>query len=117
MTLNVATITENSSIKEAADMMLDENITHIPVVSEDLKIIGIVTAWDISKAVALKCNKLEEIMTKDVITASPHQPIEDAAGKMRRYNISSLPVVNDQGLVMGLITTDHISNLITRDNY
>ncbi|MDO5837005.1 MAG: homoserine O-acetyltransferase, partial [Methanobacterium sp.] len=111
MTLNVATITENSSIKEAADMMLDEKVTHIPVVSEDLKIIGIVTAWDISKAVALKCDKLEEIMTKDVITASPHQPIGEAAQKMRKYNISSLPVVNDQGLVMGLITTDHISNL------
>jgi len=117
MTLNVATITENSSIKEAADMMLDEKVTHIPVVSEDHKIIGIVTAWDISKAVALKCDKLEEIMTKDVITALPHQPIEQAAQKMRKYNISSLPVVNDQGIVLGLVTTDHISNLITRDNY
>lgn len=115
MTLNVATIKENSSIDEAAGLMLEEKVTHLPVVSDDEKMMGIVTAWDISKAVALKCNKLEQIMTRDVITALPQDSIEETALKMRKYNISSLPVVNDQGFVMGLITTDHISTLIAGD--
>ena len=117
MALHAATINENSSIEEAAGLMLDERVTHLPVVSKDNKIIGIVTAWDISKAVALKCVKLEQIMTQDVVTVFPQEPIELAALKMREYNISSLPVVNDQGLVMGLITTDHISTLIAEDNF
>jgi len=117
MTLNAATITEDSSIEEAAELMLDEKVTHLPVVSEEGKMLGIVTAWDISKAVALKYDKLDEIMTCDVITALPQDPIESAAIKMRKHNISSLPVVNDQGRVLGLITTDHISTLIAGDKY
>lgn len=115
MTLNVTTIKENSSIEKAAGLMLDEKVTHLPVVSENHKMMGIVTAWDISKAVALKYDKLDEIMTTDVITARPQDPIELAARKMKKYNISALPVVNDQGMVMGLITTDHISTLIAGD--
>lgn len=115
MTPFVARISEGSSIDEAAKLMLEEKVTHLPVVAENDKLIGIVTAWDISKAVALKCSKLDEIMTKDVIITLPDSQIELAAEKMKEYNISSLPVVDDGGRVIGIITTDHISTLITRD--
>jgi homoserine O-acetyltransferase/O-succinyltransferase len=112
MSHDVTRITENSGIEYAAEMMIAEKITHIPVVTPDDKISGIVTAWDISKAVALKYDKLDEIMTKEVIMAWPDDSIELAAQKMREYNISSLPVVDDTGRVIGIITTDHISTLI-----
>ena len=59
-----------------------------------------------------KYHNLEEIMTRDVITALPDDAIEVSARKMREYNISSLPVVDDTGRVIGIITTDHISNLL-----
>ena len=108
----VAKIRENTSIEEAAKSMIRDKITHIPVVNMDDKLIGIVTAWDISKAVALKYDKLEDIMTKDVIMTLPDDSIESSAQKMRKYNISSLPVVDDTGRVIGIITTDHISTLI-----
>ena len=115
MTPMTAKISEESSIDEAAKMMLDEKVTHLPVIAEDDRLIGIVTAWDISKAVALKCSKLDEIMTKDVITACPEDYIEIAAEKMKKYNISSLPVVDGGKRVIGIITTDHISTLMARD--
>jgi len=51
-------------------------------------------------------------MTRDVITAWPDDSIEISAQKMRKYNISSLPVVDDTGRVIGIITTDHISTLM-----
>ncbi len=108
----VAKIRKNISIEEAAKSMIRDRITHIPVVNMEDKLIGIVTAWDISKAVALKYDKLEDIMTKDVIMAFPDDSIESSAQKMRKYNISSLPVVDDTGRVIGIITTDHISTLI-----
>ena len=111
----VARISDESSIKEAAKLMLEEKVTHLPVVDGGDKLIGIVTAWDISKAVALKCSKLDEIMTKDVIVTMPDSQIELAAEKMKEYNISSLPVVDDGGRVIGIITTDHISTLMARD--
>lgn len=115
MTNEVAKISEESSMNEAARVMLENKVTHLPVVSGGDKLAGIVTAWDISKAVALKCSKLDEIMTKEVIISKPDEQIEVAAEKMKKYNISSLPVVDDNQKVIGIITTDHISTLITRD--
>ena len=115
MTQMAAKISEEASIDEAAKLMLEEKVTHLPVVAENDKLIGIVTAWDISKAVALKCSKLEEIMTKEVIVALQDDHIELAAEKMKKYNISSLPVVDGGKRVIGIITTDHISTLMARD--
>lgn len=115
MSHDLTRIGESSSIEDAAQLMITEKITHIPVVTSADKLKGIVTAWDISKAVALNYNKLEEIMTRDVITAWPDDSIETSAQKMRKYNISSLPVVDDTGRVIGIITTDHISTLIAGD--
>jgi homoserine O-acetyltransferase len=112
MSHNLTRIRSDTSIPDAAQLMITEKITHVPVVSDNDKLIGIVTAWDISKAVALNYKKLDEIMTKDVITAWPDDSIEISAQKMRKYNISSLPVVDDTGRVIGIITTDHISTLM-----
>ena len=112
MSHDMTWIRKDTSIEDAAQLMITEKITHIPVVSDNDKLIGIVTAWDISKAVALNLKNLEEIMTRDVITAWPDDSIEISAQKMRKYNISSLPVVDDTGRVIGIITTDHISTLM-----
>jgi homoserine O-acetyltransferase len=75
-------------------------------------LIGIVTAWDISKSVAKNSTELDEIMTKDVIVIGPEDPIELAAKRMKKYSISSLPVVDENDQVIGIVTTEHISNLI-----
>ncbi|HML05677.1 MAG TPA: homoserine O-acetyltransferase, partial [Methanobacterium sp.] len=53
MTPFIARISDESSIDEAAKLMLEEKVTHLPVVDDGDRLIGIVTAWDISKAVAL----------------------------------------------------------------
>ncbi len=112
MSHDMTWIRKDTSIEDAAQLMIAEKITHIPVVSDNDKLIGIVTAWDISKTVALNLKNLEDIMTRDVITAWPDDSIEISAQKMRKYNISSLPVVDDTGRVIGIITTDHISTLM-----
>lgn len=89
MTMEFAKIKKNSSIENAAALMLQKKVTHIPVVSADDKLIGIVTAWDISKSVALHYIELEDIMTKKVIVVNPLDPIELAARKMKKYYIFS----------------------------
>ena len=115
MTREFAKIQENSSIENAAELMLQKKVTHIPVLSSEDKLLGIVTAWDVSKSVALKYSELDDIMTKEVIVVSPEDPIELAARKMKKYNISSLPVVDDNDKVIGIVTTDHISTLMTEN--
>src|SRR5512136_1184831 len=95
MIKDVVTIRQGSSVEEAARIMMTTGVTHLPVISDNGKLAGIVTAWDVSKAVALKYTQLEEIMTRDVVTSGLNDPIEHAAKKMNEHSISALPVVDD----------------------
>ena len=94
-------------------IMMKEGVTHLPVISEDGCLAGIVTAWDVSKAVALKLIHLEEIMTREVVTAGLNEPIERAAKRMTEHNISALPVVDEDQKVIGMITSDGVSRLVS----
>ncbi|ABR54083.1 homoserine O-acetyltransferase [Methanococcus vannielii SB] len=117
MTKNFSTIYENETIKKAASLMVSKNITHIPVVSNENKLLGIITAWDVSKSIAeensIENIKISQMMTKNVITAFIDDKIEKIAIKMQEYNISCLPVVDQNGLVIGMISAENITNTIT----
>lgn len=113
MIKDVVTIKQGSSVEDAARIMMTEGVTHLPVVSKDAKLAGIVTAWDVSKAVALKYTRLEEIMTREVVISWLNDPIERAAKKMNEHNISALPVVDEEHRVIGLITSDGVSRLVS----
>ncbi len=112
MIKDVVTIGLGANVEDAARVMMTEGITHLPVVSESDRLAGIVTAWDVSKAVAMKYTRLEEIMSRDVITARHYDPIERAAKRMNEHNISALPVVDDSERVIGMITSDGVSRLV-----
>ena len=110
---NIKTLHEDSNIKEAAQKMMDYRITHIPVVTENNKLLGIITAWDLSKAVANGEEELKDVMTEDVISCKKDETIEVIAGRMKENDISCLPVVDDDENLIGLITTDLVSHLFT----
>lgn len=107
-----ATIGADASIEDAAELIMKTQTTHIPVVSADGKLRGIVTAWDIAKAVAMKHHKLSDIMTKKVITAAVEEPVDVVVRKIEHFNISALPVVDSANKVVGVITSDDISKLL-----
>ncbi len=107
-------IRDSASIEEAARAMIDSKVAHLPVVSNGGTISGIVTAWDISKAVAHKYTSLDEIMTRNVVTVRKCDTLEAAAAKMELHDISALPVVDDGGHVIGILTSDGISKLLGR---
>lgn len=112
MDQDVVTIGLEASIEDAARTMMEEEVTHLPVISEDGKLAGIVTAWDVSKAVAMKYTRLWEIMTHQVMTILKSDPIELAARRMKDHDISALPVLDEEGKVLGMVTSDGISRLI-----
>ena len=109
----IATIKDDADVKEAAELMLDRHVTHIPVVTDDYKLIGIVTSWDLSKSIATDAVHLKDIMTTTVKYCHAGDTIEEIARKMRDFDISCLPVVDEDMKVLGLITTDQISNLLS----
>jgi len=112
MIREVTTISERASIADAAKLLLETQTTHIPVVSAGNKLVGMVTAWDISTAVATQHRGLAEIMTRNVITTDSDEPLELVIRKLEKYNISALPVVSKDRSVIGMVTSDEISKLI-----
>jgi len=104
-------------MQEAHKLMRDEKIRRLPVVDKRGKLIGIVSESDLldaspSDATSLSIWEMnymlskvmvKEIMTRDVITASPDTPLEDAARNMVDKKIGGLPVVRNAEVV-GIIT-------------
>jgi CBS domain-containing protein len=108
------TCTENEPIKEIASRIVTRSVNHIVVIDEQGKIIGIVTSWDITRALAEGKQALGEVMTRRVWTAKPDEPLDTASKRMAKHNISALPVIDNEGKVLGIITSEDISKLLGR---
>ena len=65
----------------------------------------------------LKNIKVKDVMTKNVITARSDEGVVEAFGKMLKYKISSLPVVDNENKVIGIVTTTDIGYNLIRDRY
>jgi uncharacterized protein (DUF39 family)/CBS domain-containing protein len=115
MSRDVVTVREEIRVDEAAKLIVSGSFDHLPVVSKDGRLIGIITAWDISKAVASgKSSRIAEIMTRRVYSVRLDEPIELAARTLDTHSISALPVVDREDKVIGMITSDHLSRLLAR---
>ncbi|MEM2970001.1 MAG: CBS domain-containing protein, partial [Candidatus Bathyarchaeia archaeon] len=109
MRTNVITAYPDDLVKEVAKKLVEKGIDHLPVVDDARKLVGIVTSWDLARALAIDKKRLEEIMTKKVITVFQNESIDVVARKMARHNISGVPVVDKENHVIGILTTDDIS--------
>ena len=102
-------------ITDASKILIENNINHLPIVDENNQLIGIVTSWDIAKAVAQNKKSIAEIMTTRIISCTVNEPIDVLARRMSRNNISGVPVVDKYGKVVGMITAEDLSKLIGRN--
>lgn len=78
------------------------------------KLAGIVSSWDIAKAVALGYQNLEQIISLHVFTVTPEESITKVAKLMEEKVISALPVVNIKRQFVGIISSDSLSTLLGR---
>jgi Uncharacterized conserved protein len=113
MNTSVISIREEESIRTAAKTLLRGDTNHLPVVNREGTLVGIVTTYDVSKAVVKeeKNQKVKDVMTTRVIKTAPDEPVDVAAQKLERYNISALPVVDDQNKMVGLLTAIDLGKL------
>ncbi|WP_423792377.1 homocysteine biosynthesis protein [Methanocaldococcus indicus] len=114
MTKPAITAKPHISIEEASRILMKYDINHLPIVDENGILLGIVTSWDIAKAIALGKKSIDEIMTINVITAKETDPVEIVAKKMEKYSISGIPVVDKNNRVVGIVTSEDLSRLIGR---
>ncbi|MEM2843648.1 MAG: CBS domain-containing protein, partial [Candidatus Bathyarchaeia archaeon] len=100
------------NIKDVAKKIVEKEVNHIIIVDEENRIVGLVTSFDITKAVAEGAKTLPEIMVKQVITTLPDESIYSCARKLEKHKISALPVIDANGKVLGMVTSERISALI-----
>ncbi|MFW9898697.1 MAG: homocysteine biosynthesis protein [Candidatus Thorarchaeota archaeon] len=99
---------DDCDIKIVAKKIIESNTNHIVITNRANILQGIVTSFDITKALAENKEELKEIITKRVITAADNDPLDVAARKMRNNNISALPVIDDNKKVIGIITSEEL---------
>jgi len=114
MNQNFYSVSRDETIENASILMVKKKVSHLPVVSENGKLEGIVTSWDITKAVACKITELNEIITRDVKYVHEGERIETASSTMEKYSISALPVIDSKNRIIGMVTSESISALIGR---
>lgn len=117
MSKKLLTVEETESFIDAAKLMKQNERNHISVVSNG-KLVGIITSWDISKAVAEgKIDTVGACMTKDVITCSPGETVDVVAKRLAEFKISAIPVIDENQNAVGMLTSEHISRLFTRGRH
>jgi uncharacterized protein (DUF39 family)/CBS domain-containing protein len=106
------TCAENEGIEAVAKRIVGRSVNHIIVVDGKGKLRGIVTSWDITRAVAEGQKNLGDIMVRRVITTTFNEPLYAASRKMAQYKISALPVIDHEKNVLGIVTSEDIARLI-----
>lgn len=99
---------DDCDIKIVAEKIIKGSVNHIAITDRERHLIGIVTSFDITKAIAEDKRELHEIITKRVITATDNDPVDVAARRMRVNKISALPVIDDDRKVVGIITAEDL---------
>ncbi len=100
------------TIQHIASLIVETRSHIIAIQSADGKLVGIMTSWDITQAIAKGIggdNLVDGIMTHEVISARPSQRIVEIVRELQQHEISAVPVVDDEGLVLGKVGADLLS--------
>jgi IMP dehydrogenase len=114
--LDPVTLSINSTVQDAENIMREFKIGGIPVVDSNGKLLGIITNRDLRFQKDLNM-PVEKIMTKEnLITASEGITLDKAETVLQKYKIEKLPIVNKKGKLTGLITFRDIQKKKNKPN-
>jgi len=128
MTRNVITVQPETSMMKASKLMRENKIRRLPVVDDSGRLVGIVSDRDLKEASPSKATSLDmhelyyllsEIKVKDIMTRSPFvvrdsETVEKAAVVMMNHRVGGLPVVDEGGKLVGIITDADVFKVLVR---
>ena len=116
MTESPITIYPEASIKQAVDLMLENNINNIPVTKNS--VVGIVTRKDIVKYVSEQVidTKVSEIINEYVVSVHRHHTVNHVIDEMERNKVSKVIVTDDAEEAVGIISTTNLALSSMTDN-
>jgi CBS domain-containing protein len=114
MTSNPTTVESTTTAQEAARIMKSEDIGSLPIV-EGKNLVGVITDRDLAIRVVAEGRGTDttigEIASKDVVTVDPQQSLEDAARLMAEHQVRRLPVVEEDGKLVGILAQADVAQI------
>jgi acetoin utilization protein AcuB len=125
MSKNVITVEPEDSMQQAISLMKEHKIRMLPVLQRG-KLVGVVSDTDLKRASASDATmldvhemlyliskiKIKDIMATEPFTVSPDFTVEETAEILMEHKISGLPVVEEGGKLVGVITRDDLFNVL-----
>jgi len=123
----VFTVTPDTLIDNAMEMMREKHIRRLPVV-ENGKLVGLVTRNIIREAIPsppapltlwglhyqLSCMKVRDVMITDVIVVHPDDTIKAVLAVSEKHRIGTFPVVDDNGNLVGILTSTDLLHIMVK---
>jgi CBS-domain-containing membrane protein len=134
MSTHVIAVRLRAGYKEMAAMLRDQRVSAFPVVDDDNKVIGVVSETDLLTKEALEGTvpstlqgltgqrvqsqvsgvTAADLMTRPAVTIGPDRPVTDAARLMFDRRVKRLPVVSDDGTLIGIVTRSDVLSVYSR---
>jgi CBS domain-containing protein len=127
MTSPAIVVTPETTLPVATALMKDKQIRHLPVV-ENGRVVGMVSRGDLREAsisASINADQYElhfllsrltvgKLMTRKVYTVTPDAPVVHVAELMTENKIAGLPVVDPEGVVIGIVTESDLLKMLAR---
>jgi CBS domain-containing protein len=112
MTKDVVTLTTDQTVADAISSLANHQFHHLVITDGNGKVVGIVSDRDILRAVARTpdwhAGPVSHIMTPNPITVRSESPLLVAVSKMLLNGFNSLPVVKENAVVVGILTSKDV---------
>jgi CBS-domain-containing membrane protein len=129
MVANVVSTTPDASVQEVAALLIKHRISAVPVLTKDGELAGIVSEGDLMRRketntehhrswwmqlllgrsplaaeyIKAHSNKVSDVMTRDVVTATPDTPLRDVAALLEKHGIKRVPILRN-GKLVGIVS-------------
>ncbi len=114
MSQEIKVTSVSTTVGEARASMKLNGIHHL-VVLEGKEVVGIVSDRDLGiRAASTDARSIADVMTTNVVTASPDTTVRQAANLFRGRSIGCLPIIGDRGRPIGIVTTTDLLDLLGR---
>ena len=109
MTARPRAVELNTSVREVARLMESEDVGSLPVVEEGVRLVGVVTDRDIALRVVAagrdpESTQVGEIASREVVTLTPDDSLDDALELMARARVRRLPIVVREDELVGVVS-------------
>ena len=117
MISNPITLTCDKTLREVESILSAYKISGLPVVDDNGVLVGIITNRDLKYLGTDNDTPVKDVMTKDnLVTAKVGTSLEEAKAILWKHRIEKLPIVDDNGVLKGLITSKDIDNVVNYPN-